>query len=208
MVLRLRRLQPQSMMTSSLVPGVASAAFILGGQKSGKTRRAEQLAREWLEAHSQHKAVYLATGQAWDDEMVQRIARHQADRALRVPGMTTAEAPLDLSATLKNLSTPETMVVVDCLTMWLTNWFMPVVQNNSAVATSLQWKHERAAFLKFLQTCPGPVVVVGNEIGFGVIPLGAEVRRFVDALGVLNQDVAKVCTSVTLMVAGLPMVLK
>lgn len=182
--------------------------LILGGQKSGKTRRAEQLARQWLDADAKHKAVYLATGQAWDNEMRERIARHQADRAARVPGMRTQEAPLELAAALHSSSTPQTLVVVDCLTMWLTNWMMPVPSADTSTCAPQHWLAQRAQLLQLLPQCPGPVVLVGNEIGLGVIPLSQEVRAFVDALGVLNQDVARVCSRVTLMAAGLPLQLK
>lgn len=189
--------------------------LILGGQKSGKTRRAEQAARDWMDAGAGRQAVYLATGQAWDAEMQARIARHQADRALRVPGMHTVEAPLHLGQALQAHSNAQTLVVVDCLTLWLTNWMMPMQgveqaasedQPNQALA--LDWQAQRALFLEVLPQCPGPVVVVGNEIGLGVIPLGREVRAFVDALGTLNQDVARVCSRATLMAAGLPLQLK
>lgn len=185
--------------------------FILGGQKSGKTRRAEQAARDWLDAAPGRSAIYLATGQAWDGEMRTRIARHQVDRAARVPGMQTVEAPLQLAQALQAHSTAQTLLVVDCLTMWLTNWMMPMeaaadVQSNKPAAQ--YWPAQRALFLEVLPQCPGPVVVVGNEIGLGVIPLGSEVRSFVDALGVLNQDVARTCSRATLMAAGLPLRLK
>nr|WP_284213295.1 bifunctional adenosylcobinamide kinase/adenosylcobinamide-phosphate guanylyltransferase [Comamonas jiangduensis] len=189
--------------------------LILGGQKSGKTRRAEQAARDWVDAGAGRYAVYLATGQAWDAEMQARIARHQADRALRVPGMQTVEAPLHLGQALQAHSKAQTLVVVDCLTLWLTNWMMPMQSVEQAAsedqpnqALALDWQAQRALFLEVLPQCPGPVVVVGNEIGLGVIPLGREVRAFVDALGTLNQDVARVCSRATLMAAGLPLQLK
>lgn len=182
--------------------------LILGGQKSGKTRRAEQLARQWLDADAAHGAIYLATGQAWDAEMLERIGRHQSDRAARVPGMQTQEAPRDIAAALRQCSTPQTLVVVDCLTMWLTNWLMPAEISESNQPLRHNWKAQRALFLEVLPQCSGPVVLVGNEIGLGVIPMGHEVRQFVDALGVLNQDVAQVCSRVTLMAAGLPLQLK
>lgn len=182
--------------------------LILGGQKSGKTRRAEQLARQWLDADTAHRAIYLATGQAWDAEMRERIARHQADRAARVPGMQTQEAPRDIAAALQQCSAPQTLVVVDCLTMWLTNWMMPAENSESNQPLGHDWQAQRALFLEVLPQCPGPVVLVGNEIGLGVIPMGREVRQFVDALGVLNQDVARVCSRATLMAAGLPLQLK
>ena len=184
--------------------------LILGGQKSGKTRRAEQAARDWLDAEAGRHAVYLATGQAWDAEMQARIARHQQDRAERVPGMQTVEAPRLLSQSLQVHSTPRTLVVVDCLTLWLTNWMMPAQtsENQSNMHQTKDWSAQRALFLEVLPQCPGPVVVVGNEIGLGVIPMGQEVRAFVDALGCLNQDVAAACSRVTLMAAGLPLQLK
>ncbi|MBV7416919.1 bifunctional adenosylcobinamide kinase/adenosylcobinamide-phosphate guanylyltransferase [Comamonas sp. CMM03] len=197
-------------MSDSLSSPVAWQELILGGQKSGKTRRAEQAARDWLDAAPGRSATYLATGQAWDDEMRARIARHQVDRAARVPGMQTVEAPLQLAQALQAHSSPRTLVVVDCLTMWLTNWMMPMeaAASSTSVEPSPDWGAQRSRFLQVLVHCPGPVVLVGNEIGLGVIPMGREVRAFVDALGVLNQDVAAACSRVTLMAAGLPLQLK
>ncbi len=180
--------------------------FILGGQRSGKSRRAEMLARQWLEAAQEHRAVLIATGQAWDEEMRERIARHQADRALRVPGMATVEEPRALADAVRRHSDARTLIVVDCLTLWLTNLMMP--------ADSLRAHDEAAviaagdALCETIAAAPGPVVLVGNEIGLGVIPMGREVRDFVDALGRLNQRVAAACERVTLMAAGLPLTLK
>lgn len=184
--------------------------FILGGQKSGKSRRAELLARQWLAADAAHQATLVATGQAWDAEMSERIARHQRDRAERVPGMQTLEEPRDLAAVLVQHSHPQRLLVIDCLTLWLTNWLMPVEEENfdSKQAQSQDWKAQLALFLKALNEAAGPVILVGNEIGLGVIPMGKEVRAFVDALGVLNQQVAAHCESATLMCAGLPLALK
>lgn len=184
--------------------------FILGGQKSGKSRRAELLARQWLAADAAHQAVLVATGQAWDAEMSERIARHQRDRSERVPGMQTLEEPRDLAAVLVQHSHPRRLLVIDCLTLWLTNWLMPVEEENfeSKQAQSQDWKAQLALFLKAIDEAAGPVILVGNEIGLGVIPMGKEVRAFVDALGVLNQQVAAHCESATLMCAGLPLALK
>ena len=185
---------------------VARSTFILGGQRSGKSRRAELLARDWLAAAPGRRAVMIATGQAWDDEMRERIARHQIDRAQRVLGMATVEEPLAVADALRQHSDARTLVVVDCLTLWLTNLMMP--------ADPAQALHEPAvvaageALCAAIADAPGPVVLVGNEIGLGVIPLGREVRQFVDALGRLNQRVAASCARVTLMAAGLPLTLK
>ncbi|MHB1114528.1 MAG: bifunctional adenosylcobinamide kinase/adenosylcobinamide-phosphate guanylyltransferase [Acidovorax defluvii] len=193
-------------------PSPITTELILGGQKSGKSRRAELLARDWLAQSGEHRAVLIATGEAWDDEMRERIARHQRDRALRVPGLQTVEEPRDVAAAVARLSTAHTLVVVDCLTLWLTHWTMPVgaegMNFEQKQALALDWKAQAAMFLEAVRQSPGPVVLVGNEIGLGVIPLGREVRAFVDALGTLNQQVAQVCPRVTLMAAGLPLTLK
>ena len=196
---------------------IARSELILGGQKSGKSRRAELLAQTWLAQSGDHRALLVATGQPWDDEMRQRIARHQSDRAVRVPGMATLEVPLDLAGALRQHSAPQTLLVVDCLTLWLTNWTMPMDDSTDDSTNSKykpnqppahDWPAQEALLLIAIEAAPGPVVLVGNEIGLGVVPLGREVRAFVDALGVLNQQVAQACQRVTLMAAGLPLTLK
>jgi len=195
------------------LPVPARSELILGGQKSGKSRRAELLARAWLDSGSGRQAVLIATAQPWDAEMQARIARHQADRALRVPGMRTLEEPRQLAQAIQTHSRPDTLLVVDCLTLWLTNWLMPMhpgdessSESNQAVAPVAI--EPVALLLEAIAAAPGPLVLVGNEIGLGVIPMGAEVRAFVDTLGRLNQDVARACARVTLMAAGLPLTLK
>ena len=195
--------------------------FILGGQRSGKSRRAELLARDWLAQSSARKAVMIATAAAWDDEMVERIARHQFDRAERVPGMITVEEPVHLGEAIQTHSKPQTIVVVDCLTLWLTNLLMPHedAENSSETIKKDEKKSlnnysdqeiraQVAILLIAIKNAAGPVILVGNEIGLGVIPMGRETRAFVDALGRLNQEVAAVCQHVTFMAAGLPLTLK
>ena len=195
--------------------------FILGGQRSGKSRRAELLARDWLAQSPGHRAVMIATARAWDDEMAARIARHQQDRAERVPGMKTVEEPLELARAIALHSAANTVVVVDCLTLWLTNLLMPhesagnhsksaenASNDISKVAFDQQIRAQTASLLIAIENALGPVVLVGNEIGLGVIPMGRETRAFVDALGRLNQDVAATCERVTFMAAGLPLILK
>ena len=185
---------------------VVHRELLLGGQRSGKSRRAEALAQAWLSRSPVHHALLVATASAGDAEMARRIQRHQQDRRLRVPRMRTVEEPLDLAGALRAHSRADTLLVVDCLTLWLTNLRMPAdgapAPEEAATAQAI------AALLAALDDLPGPVVLVGNEIGLGVIPLGAETRAFVDALGWLNQQVAGRCTRVSLMVAGLPMVVK
>jgi len=195
---------------------VSRSELILGGQKSGKSRRAESQALAWLAQSPAHHAVLIATAQAWDGEMHLRIARHQADRVVRVPGMRTVEEPLRLAHAIGEHSRADTLVVVDCLTLWLTNCLMPHKPASDSAQEDLQSTRSLvdvdsglvATLLVAIAAAPGPVVLVGNEIGLGVIPLGAEVRAFVDALGLLNQGVAGVCERVVLMAASLPLVLK
>ncbi len=189
---------------------VAKTELIIGGQKSGKSRRAEFLARDWLLQSPDHKAVLIATAQPWDEEMRQRIARHQRDRAERVPGLTTVEEPLHLVQTINRLTRPDTLLVVDCLTLWLTNLLMPADAKNkpTAVDSIAYAAMLNVAIQNAKNQVKGPIIIVSNEIGLGVIPMGREVRHFVDALGKLNQDIAQVCDRVTLMAAGLPLSLK
>ena len=196
--------------------GFARCEFILGGQKSGKSRRAESLAADWLAADASHRALLIATAQAHDDEMRARIQRHQQERAQRVPALHTVEVGAlgdgarDLATALASHTRADTLVVIDCLTLWLTHWLMPYTAPGSDHnrPSAHDWPAQQAHFLEALAQARGPVVLVGNEIGLGVIPLGREVRQFVDALGSLNQRVAARCDRVTLMAAGLPLCLK
>ncbi len=195
---------------------IARSELIIGGQKSGKSVRAEKLAAQWLAMSPAHTAVLIATAQAHDAEMHARIARHQADRAARVPAMCTVEEPLNLADALTQHSTPQTLLVVDCLTLWLTNQLFPYTspqaqstQNNASNSLENAENTAQSALLLIaIKSASGPVVIVSNEIGLGVIPMGRDVRAYVDALGRLNQDVACVCQRVTLMTAGLPLILK
>lgn len=179
--------------------------FILGGQKSGKSRRAEFLASEWLARSSNHQAVLIATAMAHDAEMQKRIQRHQDDRALHSPGLATLEEPWQLAKMIQTHSQPNTLLVVDCLTLWLTNYLMPMPEFEHLAP---QYLDQLDALEKALLNAHGPVVLVSNEIGLGVIPMGTEVRQFVDALGILNQKIASICPKVTLMAAGIALTMK
>jgi adenosylcobinamide kinase/adenosylcobinamide-phosphate guanylyltransferase len=184
---------------------IARTELILGGQKSGKSARAESLAQSWLQEHEDHRATFIVTAQAWDDEMQARIARHQADRALRLPNMQTIEEPLAVAASIRTQSQPDNLIVLDCLTLWLTNWLMPVDQKPvglNAIELAI------AELIDAVQNAHGPVVIVSNEIGLGVIPMGREVRAYVDHLGKLNQAFAATVERVSLMVAGMQLNLK
>ena len=188
----------------------AAHELILGGQRSGKSRCAELRASSWLaqaaqSTHSGQTAVLLATATAGDAEMVRRIAAHQADRALRVAALKTVEVPRGLAQALLQHSTPQQLLVVDCLTLWLTNLLMPW---QGDALTDAEWAAAREELLLAAEICPGPVVWVSNEIGSGLSPMGPQVRRFVDELGWLHQALAQRCQRVTLMVAGLELPIK
>ena len=173
---------------------MASHHLIVGGQRSGKSGHAERLA---LAAAAMGSAVtVLATALALDDEMRARIAHHQQTRPA---GFDTVEAPLALARGLLNIAnTPGRLVVIDCLTLWLTNWLMPM----NGTPDLPGWEAERQALLEVLPGLASPVIFVSNEVGWGVSPMTREARFFVDELGRLNQAVALRCAQLTLMVAG------
>ncbi len=158
--------------------------FVLGGARSGKSRYAEGL----VEAHPAPWR-YVATAQAFDDEMVARIASH---RGRRNAGWQTVEAPTELAAAL-NVNAP---VLVDCLTLWVTNLLLAEREAN--------WP----ALLATLDARQSPTVLVSNEVGLGIVPDNALARRFRDIAGVLHAQVAARADRVVLMVAGIPMVVK
>ncbi|ABK44875.1 adenosylcobinamide kinase [Magnetococcus marinus MC-1] len=167
--------------------------LILGGARSGKTALAEQWAKQ-----SGWPVVMIATARNEDAEMAQRIARH---RALRPAHWQTVEEPVQLAAVLQQHAAAERFVVVDCLTLWLSNLLM---LDEQGVALA----REQQALLRVLAELPGQVVMVSNESGLGVVPMGALTRRYVDAAGALHQAVAARAERVVLTVAGLPLVLK
>ncbi|HET7793255.1 MAG TPA: bifunctional adenosylcobinamide kinase/adenosylcobinamide-phosphate guanylyltransferase [Rhizobacter sp.] len=180
---------------------MAGTELILGGQRSGKSRCAEQRAAAWLRKPG-HSAMLVATALGHDDEMRERIARHRADRA---PGLQTEEVPHDLPDALRRLSAPQRLLVVDCLTLWATNLLMPLGASGLGDAA---WQFRVDELCAAIERAAGPVVLVSNEIGLGVSPLSPEARRFIDELGRMHQAVAARCEAVTLMVAGIEMPVK
>jgi adenosylcobinamide kinase/adenosylcobinamide-phosphate guanylyltransferase len=164
--------------------------LVLGGARSGKSRHAEALVLD-----SGLEPVYLATAEALDQEMAARIAAH---RARRGPEWRTLEEPLDLVGALRREATPGQALLVDCLTLWLTNL---LVRERAVAAETLR-------LVELLPELPGPVVLVSNEVGQGVVPVAALARAFVDHAGELHQRIAAQADAVVLMTAGLPRRLK
>ena len=168
------------------------AELILGGARSGKSRLAERMACE-----SDLQVTYIATSQPLDAEMSARIAHHR-DR--RPAEWTSIEEPLALSAVLREQAREGRCLLVDCLTLWLTNLLM--LDDVARLA------FERDALLDCLPALPGLVLLVSNETGLGVVPMGELSRRYIDEAGWLHQAVAERCERVVFTVAGLPLILK
>lgn len=166
--------------------------LILGGARSGKSRLAERLAAE-----SGLAVTYIATSQPLDGEMNERIAQH---RERRPAHWALVEEPLALARVLREQAAADKCLLVDCLTLWLTNLLM--LDNPARLSA------ERDALLDSVSGLPGRVLLVSNETGLGVVPLGELTRRYVDEAGWLHQALAERCERVVFTVAGLPMVLK
>ncbi|UBM26472.1 bifunctional adenosylcobinamide kinase/adenosylcobinamide-phosphate guanylyltransferase [Pseudomonas sp. p1(2021b)] len=166
--------------------------LILGGARSGKSRLAEQLA-----VASGLPVTYIATSQPLDGEMNERVQLH---RQRRPSEWGLVEEPLALASVLHAQADIGRCLLVDCLTLWLTNLLM--LEDDQRLA------HERDALLDCLQTLPGTLILVSNETGLGVVPMGELTRRYVDLAGWLHQAVAERCERVVLTVAGLPLMLK
>lgn len=171
----------------------ARTTLILGGARSGKSRIAEDLTLSM--AKPGHAAVYIATAQAFDTEMYQRINAH---RERRGGAWSTIEESLDLPAAVLDASTADTCVLVDCLTLWLSN--LMHAEHDIDAATD--------ALIDALARAPGPIVLVSNEVGQGIVPDNALARRFRDLAGVLHQRCAAACDSVLFVTAGLVQTLK
>lgn len=180
-----------------------TTTLILGGARSGKSSYAEKLALE-----SGKEVVYIATARAGDGEMALRIETH---RSSRPTDWTTIEEPLLLGDAILRCSEPDTLVLVDCLTLWLTNLIFSVDQDFPEVgAIDLPdiFYEQCDALLAALPQAPGDVIMVSNEVGLGIVPYGAVSRCFTDEAGRLNQAVAKVCDRALFIVAGMPLTLK
>ena len=165
----------------------------LGGARSGKSRLAESRA-----AASGKTLTYIATATAGDSEMAERIAHHRQQRA--GGGWQTVEAPEQLTEAIAAHASAQHCLLVDCLTLWLSNWLM---KDDDAL-----WQRVKTEFLYGVQRAPGQIILVSNEVGQGVVPMGALSRRFVDEAGRLHQELAAAADRVVLVTAGLEQVLK
>jgi len=180
------------------------AELIIGGARSGKSALAASRAQQ-----SGLAVVYLATARAEDTEMARRIAHHQAHRP---SDWTSSEEPLNLAAALRRHAAAGTFLLVDCLTLWLSNLFFAgraAAQAGAGEAVDCPFlAGQITELLDCLPALPGRLVLVTNEVGCGIVPMSALARIFADEQGRLNQRVAAACNRVTLTVAGLPLELK
>ena len=164
-----------------------SILFVIGGARSGKSRYAESLAKG-------HK-FYVATAEVSDEEMRQRIEAHKKQRG---EGWQTIEAPLDLVGELQKIDGRGNFILVDCLTIWLSN----------LMVVKLDAEREIELLSETLKKTKGRVVLVSNEVGLGIVPMNAVARAFRDDQGLINQRIAAIADEVVFMAAGLPLVLK
>nr|WP_295383372.1 bifunctional adenosylcobinamide kinase/adenosylcobinamide-phosphate guanylyltransferase [Pseudoxanthomonas sp.] len=167
-------------------------SLILGGARSGKSALAERWAKD-----SGLPVTYVATARIGDDEMAARVAHH---RARRPSDWACIEAPTALAATLARHAAEDRCLLVDCLTLWLNNLLLD--------ADGAMFDRQRGALLATLPGLPGEILLVSNEVGCGIVPMGELSRRFVDEAGRLHQDLAQVCGRVAWVAAGLPLALK
>lgn len=167
-------------------------SLILGGARSGKSALAERLARD-----SGRDVVYVATAQPRDGEMAARIAHHRAQRPAH---WQCVEEPLALADVLRGHARVGRCVLVDCLTLWLSNLL--------GESDPDRFSQERDALLQAVPELPGDIVFVSNEVGLGIVPMGELSRRFVDEAGRLHQALGAHCGRVVFVAAGLPLVLK
>lgn len=176
------------MAASEIAP--PSTVLVLGGARSGKSRFAEDRLED-----ARLPKLYLATATAGDAEMAERIAHHRASRGT---GWRVVEEPLDLVEALQRHATSDVAVLVDCLTLWLSN----------LMHAGRDPHHEAERLVDWLRVAPGPLVLVSNEVGLGLVPDTPLGRRFRDAQGRLNQQLAAVVAEVVFVAAGLPLWLK
>lgn len=165
--------------------------LVLGGARSGKSRHAEEIA-----SMTGKNLVYIATAQALDDEMQNRIFHHQSSRHST---WKTVEEPIALAAVIEQYAYKNNCILVDCLTLWLTNILL---------AGENVFQQEREEFLAKLPQLPGEIILVSNEVGMGIVAADPLSRRFVDEAGRLHQSLARICETVTLVVAGMPLKIK
>lgn len=167
--------------------------LIMGGARSGKSRLAQEYAINW-QARTQGEVIVIATAEVTEGEMAKRIAHHKIHRP---QDWKLVETTLDLTEALSKFSRADNLILVDCMTLWLSNIQL----------SELSWAQAKQDLLDVVSQLPGEVIFISNEVGQGVVPLGELSREFVDESGWLNQSLARKVDQVTMVIAGLPLIL-
>ena len=194
------------------VPGqrpvrVAPSELVLGASAAAKMARTQALATAWLEQGEGHRVVYIDTAQAWDAEMRALVEAHR--RSLDRPRLVTVEEPTELAHALGSGSRPDTLIVVDCLTLWLTASLMQALtpDESDAYMDGTQ-PHRSPTLAEAVRACKGPLVLISHQLDPQALPPRKDLDAFIDTLGSLNQQAAAACERVTLVTAGQALALK
>ena len=185
---------------------MANIHLIIGGARSGKSRLAEQVAK-----NSNDNIIYIATASPGDNEMAERILHHKEQRPAN---WRVIESELQLGKVIHNINmledSTDTCILVDCLTLWLTNCLCRTTGNESTAITENlgYWLQEKIDFIDAIKQFKGRIILVSNEVGHGIVPMGQLSREFVDQSGWLHQEVAELATQVDFVMAGLPLTMK
>jgi len=171
--------------------------LILGGARSGKSRFAESQVSDYLKNDlTRNSPIYLATAEALDEEMKQRILRHQQDRSKTQISWQVIEETIEIAKVIKSLKNND-IVLIECLTLWLNNCLH---QNN--------WEQQKALFIEALDYSNAHIIMVSNEVGLGITPTNSLARKFIDEAGRMHQELAQICNKVSLVTAGIAQSLK
>ncbi|GGI77796.1 bifunctional adenosylcobinamide kinase/adenosylcobinamide-phosphate guanylyltransferase [Shewanella gelidii] len=202
--------------------------LVLGGARSGKSRYAESFVQQLVQSQQasnqpNFQCVYIATAQGLDAEMRQRIAHHQTARAEQTITWQTVEQPRNLAEAIEQHSSDDTVILVECLSLWLSNELLAELEPSHVIEQEFNeetlwqeppcdmvpvWQPARSRLMQAIESHRGHLILVSNEVGQGVVPLGEINRRYVDEAGWLHQDIAAQADRVVLVTAGIPQILK
>lgn len=188
---------------------VVRSELVLGAQSSAKMRRAEALAAAWLAGAPGRRVVYIATAQAWDAEMRALVEQHRRRHADGPDQLVTVEEPTELAHALGSESRADTLIVVDCLTLWLTASLMQALTPDESDAyMDTAQPHRTPTLAEAVRACQGPLVLISHQLDPEGLPARKDLDAFIDTLGSLNQQAAAACERVTLVTAGESLALK